>query len=215
MEKNIEKKNKKAIIGRLVVRIICFAFVSLIIGTTVYKWNARSLTGNQMPTPFGYASAVVLSGSMEPTLSVDDLIIIKKCDKYNVNDVVVFQEGRSCVVHRIVAINDYEVTTKGDANNSEDKPIKLDQLRGKVIFHIPGVGRFVEVIKSPLSVIVIIVLAVFLLERSYRKEKNQEVDEIVSIKQQIEKLKKENEKITEQSETIDENNKSINSEESD
>lgn len=215
MEKKTEKKNKKITIGRLVIRFICFAFVSLIIGTTVYKWNARSLTGNQMPTPFGYASAVVLSGSMEPTLSIDDLIIIKKCDEYKVNDVVVFQDGRSCVVHRIVSINDYEVTTKGDANNSEDKPIKLDQLRGKVIFHIPGVGRFVEVIKSPLSIIVIIVLAVFLLERSYRKEKNQEVDELDSIKQEIERLKKEKEKITEQSEITEKTDETVINEKSD
>ena len=56
--------------------------VSLVIGFNLYSWNARSLTGNVLPMPFGYGAAVVLSGSMEPAISVDDLIVVKAADGY-------------------------------------------------------------------------------------------------------------------------------------
>ena len=44
-------------------------------GINVYLWNASSLAGNAMPMPFGFGMAVVLSGSMEPVLSVNDLLL--------------------------------------------------------------------------------------------------------------------------------------------
>ena len=53
-------------------------FVSLIVGVNIYLWNAQSLMGNALPMPFGYGAAVVLSGSMEPTFSTGDLILVKE-----------------------------------------------------------------------------------------------------------------------------------------
>ena len=37
---------------------------------------------------FGYSVFTIASGSMEPTLSVNDIIIVKKNKEYNVNDIV-------------------------------------------------------------------------------------------------------------------------------
>ena len=53
----------------------------------------------------GLAPYVVLSGSMEPTLSVDDLVIVRAAEDYAVGDVVVYQSGHSLVIHRIVAMS--------------------------------------------------------------------------------------------------------------
>ena len=47
---------------RTVLLIIC----GTLIGVNVYLINAKTLAGNDLPMPFGYGAAVVLSGSLEP-----------------------------------------------------------------------------------------------------------------------------------------------------
>lgn len=69
------RKNKKT---KSIFRYIAFALVGIIIGVFIYNQNAKSVVGDKMPMPLGYGVTVVLSGSMEDTLSVDDLVIIKK-----------------------------------------------------------------------------------------------------------------------------------------
>ena len=87
------------------VRVLVLAVVSLVLGFNLYQWNARSLTGNVLPMPFGYGCAVVLTGSMEPTIMTNDLIFVRAETEFEVGDVVVYQSGRMLVVHRIVDID--------------------------------------------------------------------------------------------------------------
>ncbi len=171
-----------------IVRIVLLSLAALILGVSVYNFNAKSLTGNQMPMPFGYGVSVVLSGSMEDRLSKDDLIIVKETDDYKVNDIVLFQDSNSLVVHRIIAIDGDTVTTKGDANNTADEPINKSQIKGVLIYDIGGVGVVVNVIKHPISVFVILAAVLLLTELSYRKEKDKDTDELDEIKAEIEKL---------------------------
>ena len=104
-------------------RRIVLALAAVIIGVRVYAWNAENLVGNRMPMPFGYGAAVVLSGSMEPVLSVNDVIIAQKTEDYAVGDMIVYQDGGSVVVHRVVTLDEETVQTRGDANNVADAPI--------------------------------------------------------------------------------------------
>lgn len=182
-----KKINKKTLF--FVMRIALFTVISIVLGLTVYSWNAKSLSGDMLPMPFNLGSAIVLSGSMEPELSVDDLIFISGKDEYFVDDVVVFQDGYSLVVHRIISIDGETVITKGDANDSPDEPIAVKDIKGKVIGTIPGVGAIVSAIKSPVGIICILGLAVVLLVFSYKKEKDQENDKLKEIKEEIRKLK--------------------------
>lgn len=185
-------KNKKRVVARTVVRFLLFAVISFVIGTSLYKINAKNLMHDQMPMIFGYSTAVVLSGSMEPTLSVDDLIVVKKFDdtEYKVDDVIVFQEGKSCTVHRIIAINDDgTLLTQGDANNVADEPIDYKQIKGKVIMSVPGAGKVIDIIKSPFVVIAFIIIIFFLIERSYKKDGANEKSETDLLKEEIELLK--------------------------
>ncbi|MBQ8293551.1 MAG: signal peptidase I [Bacilli bacterium] len=188
--KNLKiKMNKKVLLG---LRIGLYVLISVVLGLTVYSWNAKNLTGNALPMPFGVGSAIVLSGSMEPELSVNDLIFIKEVDEYLVNDVVVFQENSSLVVHRIIEINGDQVITQGDANNVADEAIAMSDIKGKVVMHIPFVGSIVSAIKSPIGIVCILGVAVVLLVLSYRKEKDEEIEKINKIKEEIRKLKEEN-----------------------
>lgn len=174
-----------------VLRTLFLLIVSLVIGINIYSWNAAKLTGNALPMPFGFGGAVVLSGSMEPTISVDELIIVKAEPAYEVGDVIVYQTGRVPVVHRIVAMDGETVTTRGDANNTEDSPVALSQVKGKVIAHIPHVGKMVRLLKTPPVTILLIIAAVLTVELPYLKEKEQKEEELERIKAEIRRLKEE------------------------
>lgn len=84
------------------------------------------------------------SGSMEPYLKINSLIIIKKSDNYKINDIVTYQNGDEYITHRIISIDDDEIITKGDTNNKEDNPITKDKIVGKLIykFHIFGFNSY-------------------------------------------------------------------------
>lgn len=179
------KKLKK--VGHLLLMVI----ISLTIGLGFYSWNSKTLLGNKIPMPLGYGGAVVLSGSMEPTLSVDDLIIIKKTDDYKVDDVIVFQTEGIVVVHRVVGMEEDMYVTRGDANNVNDEPIHEKNIIGEVIFVVPGIGNIIEAIKSPVGMISILSVSFILLERSYRKEKESGDKTIEELKEEIRRLKEE------------------------
>ena len=172
-------------------RTLILLLVSLVLGVNVYLWNARSLMGNALPMPFGYGAAVVLTGSMEPEIMVDDLIIVAEGDGYELGEVVVYQSGSILVVHRIVEIDGDMVTTKGDANNAPDAPIPSAQIKGRVTAVLPGIGTVVKLLKSPTASVTLIVGALALMEVSYRKEKKKDSDELDKIKEEIRRLKAE------------------------
>ena len=172
---------------KTIIRTVLLVFVALIVGINVYAINASRVAGDAIPMPFGVGLTVVLSGSMEPELSVGDLLIVAEQDSYTVGEVVVFQEGRIGVVHRIIEMDGSTVTTQGDANNASDEPMDISRIKGKVVLAIPMVGYLVNMIKTPVATVIILAAAIFLLERSFHKE--QDADRIQEIKREIEKLK--------------------------
>lgn len=184
--------NKKTLF-KSVLRIVALALVGIFLGLNLYIWNARSLLGNALPMPFGVGTAVVLSGSMEPTLSIDDLIIVKSQDSYAVGDVVVYQSGSMLVVHRIISMDGTVVVTQGDANNTDDGEMDISVIKGAVVGRVKNAGAVVRLLKSPLVSVGLLAGAVFLTERSYRKERQKGSDELEQIKEEIRRLKAEQE----------------------
>lgn len=179
--------SKKRLVG--ILRTVLLVIVSLILGVNIYLWNASSLVGDQMPMPFGYGAAVVLSGSMEPELSVDDVILVHATGDYAVDDVVVYQSQSSLVVHRVVATDATTLTTRGDANNTDDEPIEITAVKGEVIAVLPGMGALVRALKTPYTFLALLVFAVLGLEFSFRREKQKGDDDLEQIKAEIRRLK--------------------------
>ena len=189
---------------KTILRTALLSIAALIVGLNVYSLNASRLAGDLVPMPMGVGATVVLSGSMEPTLSTGDLLIIAKQDSYQVDDVVVFQANRMAVVHRIMELYDQPVQgedgeelqqmaiTQGDANNTPDDPIQVGQIKGAVVFRLPLVGYLINMIKTPVGTILILALAIFLLERSFHKEREKDQDKLDAIRREIEKLKQQN-----------------------
>lgn len=178
---------------KTIARTAIIIFVSLVVGFNLYNWNAKSLMGNALPMPLGYGAAVALTGSMEPTITGDDLIIVTEQENYELDDIVVYQSGSILVVHRIVEIDGDAVTTRGDANQAADEPVDMSVIKGKVIAIIPVLGNVARALKTPAATIILLVGAVALMELSFRKEKQKKSDDLEQIKAEIRKLKEEQE----------------------
>ena len=146
-------------IAKNILRVISWILTSvfaIIILFNVTCFIKRTAFGDSCPTVFGIGAAVVISGSMEPNISLYDLVIIQEREEYHENEVVIFRGNTYCVTHRIVGMETDEsgavwVTTKGDANNAPDSPIPLTDIVGKVIITIPKVGYVQNFMQSPLG----------------------------------------------------------------
>lgn len=170
------------------VRYLMLGILAVVIGVNVFALNATKLTGNAVPMPFGYGASVVLSGSMEPALSVGDLLIVQAQDSYETGDIVVYQSGNTPVVHRIVSISDEAVTTRGDANNANDEPFFITAIKGEVIAVIPVIGYVVWALKTPLAIVIMLATAVLLVEWSFRTGKAEKEAEKEKLKAEIRAL---------------------------
>lgn len=163
--------------------------IALSVGFGIYHFNAVEIGRNALPMPLGFGIAVVVSGSMEPELSINDLIVVTPNDSYEVGDVVVFSTGGSLVVHRIIETDGETVTTQGDANNTADDPISVRDIKGKVAFAIPFAGVAVDFVKSAPGTLLILLLAAYLYYRSVQNERKEADRELEKIREEIEKLK--------------------------
>ena len=128
----------------------------------------------------------IISESMNPTLNVGDLVIVKKynsIDEYKVKDIITFNYENKNITHRIVDIQQEDnikiFITKGDRNESNDDfYISYENIYGKVIFVFPKLGYIFEKIhhKNILTLIISLILSLFLilkikLEKKYQRKK--------------------------------------------
>lgn len=146
------------------IQVTISVIVGLLLIISIYQIVARLLFKQDLPLFLGYGNAVVISGSMEPEISVGDMIIVKAEDNYKIGDVVVYHSNRSLITHQIVEINENGYVTKGIANNVVDPIVKSKQVVGKVVFVIDGVGYIVDFLQSPIGLIGIILLGFLLIE---------------------------------------------------
>lgn len=188
--KQPESENHR--IMKLCVRIATLVLAMLLILITAFNFACfvkGRRTGEQCPLIFGYGSAVVLSGSMEPEISAGDFLIISEQEAYEVGDVVVYQDGNMAIAHRIVSISPNEIITRGDANNVEDDPITPRQIRGAVVLVVPRVGFAVNALKTPMGTVCILALLALALICPFDFKKSKKKQELDAIKKEIEKYK--------------------------
>jgi signal peptidase len=137
-----------------------------------------------VPRIIGAEPFTVISGSMEPTIPTGSIVVSKHVEAGEVafGDVVTYQlkSGEPLTVtHRVVAVDVVEgktrYRTQGDANNAEDPlPVRPEQIRGVVAYHIPLVGYLGQLVpmgkRQTIATIVGICLigyAVIMLVRSF------------------------------------------------
>lgn len=150
----------KKVIGSAIMLLLVFA-----IFINVSNYIQVKILHKKIADFCGYAFLEVVSGSMEPTISVGDLVIINTHDKeVNENDVITFTDlNGSFITHRVSESLDSGLITKGDANNIEDEDIvKSDNVVGKYVFKIPYFGIVIHSLQNPLTLILILIIGIII-----------------------------------------------------
>ena len=136
----------------------------------------------------GYQVFNVVSGSMEPTYSVGDLLYVKEVDPdgIKVGDPITFVLNEDLVVatHRVIEIDaeNRHFYTKGDANDTADAaPVHFNNVVGVPQFSIPLLGYVSDYIQHPPGMYIaiglgVVLLAVVFLPDLFAKKKNKEED---------------------------------------
>lgn len=174
MIKNMKKTRKINMIGCILNILITVVVVITIIG--LYYMAQVKILNKDYANIFGYTFFEVATGSMATTINIGDIVVVKVNEAFKENDIIVYKEENSFITHRVIKIDGQDLITRGDANNSEDKPIKSDQILGKVIYVIPKIGIWRKVLASPeiLGMIIIFIILlgiVLMLTSKTEKEK--------------------------------------------
>ena len=129
-----------------------------------------------IPKLFGYNPLVVISGSMEPTLKVGGLLYYEEIDinDFKEKDILVYELKDHIISHRVVEHLDNGFITKGDANNSYDSSIVIEnQVLGRgTNWSIPLLGYYADfifrhkyILKILLSIGIIDLFVDYLIKR--------------------------------------------------
>ena len=173
------KKNKILRTINLIKNIICWSLVVVLVLSLVMFFVSR--VQGAPPTVFGYSFFRVSSGSMEPELSVGDVILDRTIDdpkSIQVGDTVTFKShelGDIMVTHKVI-VAPYEkngrlmLQTQGIANELPDKPITADSVKGVLITKIPFLKEVYNIFLSPWGLLILIALIILIF-----------IDEIITI----------------------------------
>lgn len=178
----IVKKVLRWILSIVLISIILINF-TLIIKSEVNK--------EKIPDFFGYTPFIILSGSMEPTIKTNDVIITNKIAESNiqVGDILSYQSSEDDIVitHRLIEIKEENgqkiYIFKGDNNTTEDEEkVTYSNIQGKYLYSIPYIGTLVTYVKTPsgMAMVIAVILLIFvifeIIERMFEEK------EIVKIK---------------------------------
>lgn len=171
-------KNFKKILKIVIDMLTLFVFLILLL--IIVSKVKMIFSGKNYFDFFGYSVFNVATGSMEPTLKQNDIILVKKCDDYVVDDIVTFESDGAYITHRIITKRGNDIVTKGDANNTKDVGITIDSVIGKVIKIYHNAGIWQKVMTTPQIIIMVFVtLILFDFAFSYKGFKNKKNVKIV------------------------------------
>lgn len=154
-----------------VVKIISRFFsvmLFIVLGICIYLFISLNILSKNYANFFSYTVFQIGSNSMAPTITTNDLILVKITKNVDTDDVITFEDGNILVTHRVISKTGHGFITKGDANNENDKQISSDQVVGKVIKVLPNMGVWFKVFTTPKIVfLVCFTLFMFSLAFSY------------------------------------------------
>ena len=142
------KKCLKFLIAFLSI-IIIIINITLVIKSKINK--------NEIPDFMGYTPFIIVSGSMEPKIPVNDIIVTKKVNSENIKigDIISYKDYTQNIIitHRVSEILNKEgktyYITKGDRNSMPDKNnVEYSQIQGKYLFTVPLLGKVVSFITT-------------------------------------------------------------------
>jgi len=132
-----------------------------------------------VPKLLGIQTYNVISGSMEPSISVGSIVYVKNAEFNELaeGDVIAFESGASVVTHRITSIDSQSklITTKGDANDTEDfVPVAYVNVIGRVVAHVPFLGYLASWLSEITGKVIAVMLLIIGLLLSNAGDKSQD-----------------------------------------
>ena len=160
---------------KIVLNIINGVSVIIIAAAVLVLLTVVLTKSGDVPNILGYSVFRVMTGSMEPAIETDSLIVVKRVEasEIKIGDVISFfsqdpAHGGAVNTHRVTAIEqngeEWNFVTKGDANQLEDKYVTSSKdLIGKVVYVSHVMGIIVHLLSNPLIFIPVIVLPMFVI----------------------------------------------------
>lgn len=178
----------------------------------------------EVPKVFGYSLLRVLTGSMEPTIPTDSLLIVKSVEGVQLKegDIISFYSEDPVLqggvnTHRIVQVieenGEVSYQTKGDANSLADRyRVKPEKVVGVMVTSSLLLGKAIGLITNPIIFfpIIIIPLVIIVMKNIIQsvitaKELMKEEEE-AAIREAIEEIKQEKQKKEQQKQEHKEEN---------
>lgn len=159
---------------------IFLVITTFILGVLIYNYVQTKILKKDYCNFFGYTAFKVVTGSMADTINIGDIVIVKvknDKDEFNLQDIIVFKQDDSIITHRIVGIEGDNITTKGDANNTNDETVSKNQIIGRVTKVITNLEVWKKVFTNP-SVFISIIITVSLFAVAFLLEDNNPKDDM-------------------------------------
>ena len=184
--KKIENNKLLNVIFKIFKVIATIIVVCLLLVIVVQKISSNSINLG------GYGVYTVVTGSMDPTLKVKDMILSKRVEpnSLNIGDIIVYagDEGSvsgKIVTHRIIKKDKrgdtLYFTTKGDVNQVEDKEIDSSQILGKYVSKLTLLSMVSHIINNTYGFFFVVFVPFIIFVFC----------EVISVKNEIDKEKSE------------------------
>lgn len=166
--KNIARKQKiqKAFLIILYILLIPTILFSLLL-ILLELGNS-----GELPSFLNIEMYTVISDSMEPRLSRDDIVIVKKGyanESFKVGNIITFKRSDGEIItHRIkkdvISDGRRAYITQGDNNDTEDEDtVEYEMIIGKVIYTMPNFGNIMKLLKNKMFFSLCIILLIFII----------------------------------------------------
>lgn len=173
-----DNKDSRNHILTIIIYILYMIIVPFIIYDVIFIIKTI-LNPNKTPDIMGIKTFSIVSESMQPTINVNDIVIVKDSNDYHIEDIITFTIDNETITHRIINAEtdengEYVYTTKGDNNDVADvNKIKINQIEGKYIFKIPKIGKIFNILKNKFifETIIIVLLIILYIERKKTNKK--------------------------------------------
>lgn len=197
----------------LMYKIINVISAIMIVAATVVLVSVLINPAGTAPSICGYSVLRVVSQSMEPTIVVDELLLVKKRDASEIEkgDIITFYSRNEELqgmlnTHRVVDIEnvggELKFSTKGDANTLVDNELVLEEdILGEVVATSVILGKIVDLLLNPIGFVIFIIIPLIIIivinfinvirtaKEVSEEESEEELDE--DIQKEIEELKEE------------------------
>lgn len=148
----------------VILLLVAAGFIAYVVDLT------RNIKAGETKPPL-LGAYIIISPSMEPTIKVEDAIVIvrEEAENLKVGDIITFTSNDPrysglIITHRIVGIQKSETgtilfRTKGDNNNSEDSAlVPSDNVYGRVMLKIPKIGYIQYVLTQSYGWLILVVI---------------------------------------------------------